>query len=132
MAWYNEKGNEYNYVLSTRVRFARNLVDYPFAPRLDKTGAEEIAERARDAYSDYEYTDFESMDAVTARSYAERRLVSPAFLTVKGTHGLLSKGNTYIMVGEEDHLRIQSIYPGLALDEAYAEAAGACDVAEEK
>ncbi len=132
MAWYDEKGNEYNYVLSTRVRFARNLVDYPFAPRLDKTGAAEIAGRAKEAFCDYEYTDFTDMDAVTARSYAERRLVSPAFLTVKGAHGLLSKGNTYIMVGEEDHLRIQSIYPGLALDEAYAEAAGACDAAEEK
>ncbi len=132
MAWYDEKGNEYNYVLSTRVRFARNLVDYPFSPRLDKTGAEEIAERAKAAFADYEYTDFAEMDDLTARSYAERRLASPAFLSVKGAHGLLSKGNTYIMVGEEDHLRIQSIFSGLALDEAYAEAAQACDRAEEK
>lgn len=132
MAWYNEKGNEYNYVLSTRVRFARNLVDYPFFPRLDKTGAAEIVDRAKAAFDGFEYTDFTDMDAVTARSYAEKRLVSPAFLTVNGAHGLLSNGNTYIMVGEEDHLRIQSIFPGLALDEAYAEAAGACDVAEER
>ena len=30
MAWFNEKGDMQDVVLSTRVRFARNLEGYPF------------------------------------------------------------------------------------------------------
>ncbi|MBQ4607331.1 MAG: ATP--guanido phosphotransferase, partial [Clostridia bacterium] len=38
---------------------------------------------------------------------------------------LLSRNSVHIMVLEEDHLRIQSIYPGLALEEAWHDAAEA-------
>ena len=34
MNWYKNKGNEGDIVLSTRVRLARNLSDYPFPARL--------------------------------------------------------------------------------------------------
>lgn len=42
MAWYNEDGQSRSYVLSTRVRFARNLVDYPFSERMNREIALEI------------------------------------------------------------------------------------------
>ena len=132
MAWYDESGRCREYVVSTRVRFARNLADYPFASKMDQTSAKEICERVREVFPDYEYADFTKIDSVEARSYVERHLVSPNFLSSRFSHGLLTKGNTYIMVCEEDHMRIQSIYPGLAIDEAYKDAAGACDTAEEK
>jgi protein arginine kinase len=132
MAWYEENGKEYKYVLSTRIRFARNLADYPFASRMDKTSADEIVERVRGVFTEYEYTDFIGLDPVKQRSFVEAHLASPDFLSSRFAHGLLTHANTYIMIGEEDHLRIQAIYPGLALDEAYKEASDACDRVEDK
>lgn len=48
MSWYTENGNEKQYVLSTRVRFARNIADYPFASRLDQTSANEIIMKSQE------------------------------------------------------------------------------------
>ena len=45
MAWYDEKGKEDDVVLSSRIRFARNIADYPFDSRLDPTSANEIIEK---------------------------------------------------------------------------------------
>ena len=45
--WYGHTGSDSDVVVSTRVRFARNLRDYPFAPRLDATGAAEIIEKVK-------------------------------------------------------------------------------------
>ena len=38
MAWYTESGEMLDDVISTRVRFARNLSEYPFPARLDEKG----------------------------------------------------------------------------------------------
>ena len=34
MAWYNESGAENDVVISSRVRFARNIAGYPFGSKL--------------------------------------------------------------------------------------------------
>ena len=44
MAWYNEMGNESDTVLSSRIRFARNLSGYPFDGKLTEADAKEIIE----------------------------------------------------------------------------------------
>ena len=51
----------------------------------------------------------------------EKHLISPQLANPKG-HGavLLSEDESVsVMVNEEDHIRIQCIYPGLQLEEAY-------------
>ena len=47
MNWYKNKGNEGDIVLSTRVRLARNLEDYPFGNRLNEPSAREIIEKVK-------------------------------------------------------------------------------------
>ena len=42
MSWYNTKGKENDVVLSSRIRFARNIADYPFDSKLDETSCNEI------------------------------------------------------------------------------------------
>ena len=42
MSWYHIPGNEQDAVISTRIRFARNLATYPFPSRLDAPRAKEI------------------------------------------------------------------------------------------
>ncbi len=133
-SWYGREGKDGDVVVSTRVRLARNLCDYPFSPRLDATGAKEIIEKVRavPAFASFEYTDFEVLPKTEAVSLSERHIVSREFAVADGARGLLAdtdKG-TYIMLCEEDHARIQCIRAGLDLDGAYRTAAEAEDALE--
>ena len=49
--WYESKSNN-DAVLSTRIRFARNLEDFPFPCRLDEQGRQKVCQTVRDALSD--------------------------------------------------------------------------------
>lgn len=124
--WYEIPGNENDVVVSSRVRLARNLADYPFEPRLTADMAKEICEKLQNIYADgWTYTDFSALSSAEKRSYSEKHLVSPAFADKKTPCALFSRNSVHIMALEEDHLRIQSIYPGLALEEAWHDAAEA-------
>lgn len=124
--WYEIPGSENDVVVSSRVRLARNLADYPFEPRLTEEQAKEICEKLKNIYSDgWTYTDYSALSSAEKRSYGEKHLVSPAFAGKKTPCALFARNSVYIMALEEDHLRIQSIYPGLALDEAWHDAAEA-------
>ncbi len=117
--WYEISGNDKDVVVSSRVRLARNLVEYPFAPRLTEEKAREICGKARDIFTDgWTYTDFTALSPAEKRAWSEKFLVSPAFAEKKAPCAVLTKNSVTIMVNEEDHLRLQSIYPGLALEEA--------------
>lgn len=124
--WNTGAAKDLDVVVSTRIRLARNLKDYPFLPRLDETGAREIIAkvRATPALGKYEYTDFEELPSEIATALAERHIVSSEFAAAKGPHGLLAdpKAGVYIMLSEEDHIRLQCLKPGSALEEAYNEA----------
>ena len=129
MAWYNTVSNASDTVISTRIRLARNINGYPFASRLDSAGANEIIEKVSAPLesSGFRKINFSDLSALMATSYVERHYVSPEFATLETPHALLlqEQSGVAIMVCEEDHLRIQSIMPGLALDEAYKNASRA-------
>ena len=47
MLWYEMTGRDSDVVVSTRVRLARNLEDYPFGPRLNEASRAEIIEKVK-------------------------------------------------------------------------------------
>ena len=47
--WYVENGEQGDIVISTRVRLARNLEDYPFPCRLTVKGKEKVCEEIKNA-----------------------------------------------------------------------------------
>ncbi len=116
-------------VISTRVRLARNLVNYPFPCKLNTQGREKVVEKVRDAIQNSNSSiasefSFIRMGELTPRqsvSLVERRLVSPEFVSdSQGGALLLSKDESLsIMINEEDHIRLQVITKGLSLEEAY-------------
>ncbi len=123
MAWYNEIGNEFDTVLSSRIRFARNLCTYPFEGKLAPDKAKEIIEKVNDAlkgqgFSRHDFFEGSTWEAV---SLVEKHYISREFAAKKSPHALLINESTSasIMVCEEDHIRLQTILPGLALHEAY-------------
>ncbi|MBQ3639843.1 MAG: ATP--guanido phosphotransferase [Clostridia bacterium] len=127
MAWYNTVGASSDTVISSRVRLARNLAGYPFASKLDAAGANEIIEKVSVPLeaAGFRKIGFSDISPIMATSYVERHYVSPEFANKDTPRALLLQetGGIAVMVCEEDHLRIQSILPGLALDDAYQNAA---------
>ena len=47
--WYTSSGDNSDVVMSTRIRLARNLHEYPFPARLDQKGETQVCEKVRDA-----------------------------------------------------------------------------------
>jgi len=118
--------NQRDIVLSTRVRLARNLAEYPFPSKLDLAGRQKVCEAVRGAAQGWmpelQYTDMGGLSQQEAISLAERRLVSAEFAgQSEGSALLLSPDERIsIMLCEEDHIRLQVYGKGLDLHEAYA------------
>lgn len=122
--WYIGEGDHNDIVISTRIRIARNLADYPFPVRLDNKSKIEVNEKIRDALDGKEnltYTELKTLTRSQIVSLAERHLISPEFASNSDARALLMSDNEdiSIMLCEEDHARIQVMKSGLALKEAY-------------
>ena len=67
------------------------------------------------------YIDMSSLSSAETVSLAEKHLISPEFACdTLGRSLLLSVDEDIsIMLCEEDHIRIQTVYPGLSLEEAF-------------
>lgn len=126
--WYECEGAVQDIVMSTRVRFARNLRAYPFPNRMTQQQKREVCALVKDALanarfaqgSPLRFIDMGQLDDVQALSLVERHLVSPEFVKNAAGRGLLlsEDESVSIMICEEDHIRIQVIAAGLALRQA--------------
>ena len=125
--WYVDKGEQGDIVLSTRVRLARNLEEYPFPCRLDTAGKIKVNEKVRDTLLScvpelgLHYVTMDSLSREQAISLAERHLISPEFASVReGRALMLTEDETVgIMLCEEDHIRVLVMKSGLALMDCY-------------
>jgi len=126
--WYIEKGPESDVVMSSRVRLARNFKEYPFPFKMSREDAEKVVERVKDAIlnrsiatSNYEFKDMLKMNPVEKQALVEKHLISPNLVNGKvASAAIISKDEKVsIMINEEDHLRIQCLFPGLQLDKAW-------------
>lgn len=116
-------------VISTRIRLARNLKDYPFPCKLNSQDREKVIEKTRDAIkksnspvaSDFSFIKMSEITSSQSVSLVEKRLVSPEFNSeTDGRALLISKDECFsIMINEEDHIRLQVITKGLSLEQAY-------------
>lgn len=127
MLWYEMTGKDHDVVVSSRIRLARNIVDYPFGKRLDAASAREICDKVHKVFENedgYTFEEQSSRDRVARMADHERHIVSREFAQSSAPCALIrsDEKQIYIMVNEEDHLRIQSIKAGFALDEAYRSA----------
>lgn len=127
--WYEKAGGEGDVVTSTRIRLARNLKAYPFPVKLSQKEKETIEEQVKAALlsgnsimaSEFKFIQLDTLRSEQAISLVEKHLISPEFISgMAGKALLLSKDETIaIMINEEDHLRIQVMCEGLALQKAY-------------
>ncbi|HKZ22535.1 MAG TPA: protein arginine kinase [candidate division Zixibacteria bacterium] len=126
-SWLTGDGANAGIVISSRIRHARNISNFPFPPVADVTHKEKILSLFKAAVSKNPH--FKKGNLLIApevtdldRTFlVERHLISPEFLQGKSFQGVfINKDETLsVMINEEDHLRIQALQGGLKLDECY-------------
>lgn len=120
--WYKDIGENSEYVISTRVRIARNLNDFNFPNNMSNDSMKKLNDLIENNIDDSKYTflRLKDMDKTTANSLAEQHLIS--FECAKNPNAAIitNKDNSVvIMINEEDHLRIQAFASGLNINDTY-------------
>jgi protein arginine kinase len=126
-AWLDEGGEENELVLSSRIRLARNLENRTFAHCADQAELEIVREEAKEAVGGTDslrgalFIDMDETSEPERLVLAERRLVSKELVQHYLNRSLVVMGDEQlsVMINEEDHLRLQSFEPGLALEAAF-------------
>ena len=130
--WYQKTGSQGDVVISTRIRFARNLNEFPFPCKLNSTKRAEVISLVKDSLKelnknkkiknlDLKFVELEKLSKAEKNSLVERHLVSPEFIKKSSEKGLIlsQDESVSIMINEEDHIRLQVIRDGLNFEESY-------------
>lgn len=120
-----ELGN--NILISSRVRLARNLRDYPFSTLLNKEQTKNMMSEVLDAFEKSKssgklnYINADDISDIDELANFEKNNISQYFLLNKNPKGFLINENESlsIMLNEEDHIRIQSICAGDDINNAF-------------
>ncbi len=125
--WMSGHGPESDIVISSRIRLARNLADFPFIRKCSPKDRADIAtevHRALDSLplsADAEYVDVAKLGDLDRQFLMERQLISHELSEAQGARAvILDPSERFsIMVNEEDHLRLQVMQSGLDLESAW-------------
>ncbi|MDP6444252.1 MAG: ATP--guanido phosphotransferase, partial [Pirellulaceae bacterium] len=137
--WLRGSGPESDIVISSRIRLARNLADYPFIRRCNEQDRNAIEELISGRIGQIEnwgnttYLDVDDLATVDRQFLVERQLISREHADADGARAVLidNQEKFSLMVNEEDHLRMQVMNSGLALDTAWEEINQIDDLLEE-
>ena len=136
------EGEHADIVMSTRIRLARNLTGYRFplsfteneALQVDQAVSAVLLDAEAELESTFSYIDIKELSALNRQVLVEKHLISPklAHSEIAGSVLLSDDEAVSVMVNEEDHIRIQCIFPGLQLNEAWRQANHIDDVLEKE
>ncbi len=122
--WFETVNNtgDSTIVVSTRIRLARNLLDFPFPNVMNEEQKKQVVDKVDKALNGAKFakkTNFtkinmEDLNDIQANAMAERRIISPEFAKNRNGRALfLSQDESIaILVNEEDHIRIQVLAAG--------------------
>ena len=138
--WLRGSGPESDIVVSSRIRLARNLADYPFIRKCTGLDRAAVEKTLRDRFSqiaafrDVTYLDVNGLPDVDRQFLVERQLISREHAEADGARGVAIDPTEQfsVMVNEEDHLRIQVMHSGLDLRAAWEQINGIDDLLEEQ
>ncbi|HZT81301.1 MAG TPA: protein arginine kinase [Gemmataceae bacterium] len=127
--WLRGTGPESDIVISSRIRLARNLAAFPFSNRASAYQKAEIDNLLRDRIGKLEvapkleYLSVPGLSALDRQFLVERQLISRELAGADGPRGVAlgPQETVSVMVNEEDHLRLQVMRSGFALDEAWSD-----------
>ncbi|PIE34222.1 hypothetical protein CSA56_08815 [candidate division KSB3 bacterium] len=120
--------NTLPYVITSRVRLARNLQGYCFPPTASDRERKAVFDRVQRAISQDTYFRSHTMISLDHAASLDRKLLEEEHLIshFSAVHGnyravVFSPRRQYpvVLVNEEDHLRIQTFFEGLSLHKAW-------------
>lgn len=125
--WLRGEGPESDIVMSSRIRLARNLADFPFVRLAGEAERRQITERVQAALADSPFSPellpvrVDALSELDRHFLVERQLISREFGEGQGLRLVFidRQERFSIMVNEEDHLRIQVMRSGLDLEPAW-------------
>ncbi|HSR14981.1 MAG TPA: protein arginine kinase [Gemmatimonadales bacterium] len=132
LGWLEASGPESHLVLSTRIRLARNLAGHPFPIRSGEAEREAVlaavgeAAGATHGLGRAATIRLDRLSRGDRQMLFERHLVSRELAAPEADFpprqgaAVVVDGPLAVMVNEEDHLRLQGLYSGLALGPAWA------------
>lgn len=125
MSWINDTGPLGDIVLSSRIRLARNLSDTSFPSIMDKPMADSVIHRVHRSIAgqdspigeDYQFFKIGDLESVDREILIEKHLASPDLMEHSDRSAILINREEIcsIMINEEDHIRMQCIFPGYQL-----------------
>lgn len=141
--WMEAEGQHSDIVISTRVRLARNIEGMPFPHLLSEAKAAQVIDAVEAAVAEInlmgigskvELYRLDQAQPLERYILVEKHLLSPQQAQDARGKAVAISGDeaVSIMVNEEDHLRIQCLFPGLQLDEAWSLANRIDDAIEQK
>lgn len=125
--WIRCTGPACDIVMSSRVRLARNLANYPFSHWASKKEQEAVLWTSKESIlslkklKDSLFVEIGKLDSIDKQFLVERHLMSKEHMIDAENKGL-SVGQDEvisIMINEEDHLRMQVMKSGFNLKEAW-------------
>ncbi|WP_102272392.1 protein arginine kinase [Cytobacillus massiliigabonensis] len=141
-SWMSAEGPDSDIILSSRIRLARNINQFKFPILFSNDEAKSVIHNIKGRVDDSSFTKLGKMELLIMdelqplqkRVLMEKHLISP-YLAENSSFGacLLSENEELsIMINEEDHIRIQCLFPGFQLSEALEMANEIDDWLEEK
>lgn len=138
--WLQAGGAEADIVISSRLRLARNLADFPFCNRASDLEKREIEGLLRDTTEHLDlpqpltYVDVAGLDTLDRQFLVERQLISREHAAGEGCRGVAfaPREDISLMVNEEDHLRIQVMRSGYSLRSCWESVDRIDDLIEER
>ncbi len=139
--WMKGDGPDSDIVFSSRVRIARNLHNYPFPILATSQQSSEVMSKLASVAQEgklepigsFETIVLSELSELERRVLVEKHLISPALANEARAGAVVMSENesVSIMINEEDHLRIQCLYPGFQVQEAWKLASKIDDIYEE-
>ena len=124
--WMIESGPEGDVVLSSRIRLARNLEGRSFPAHASVSEKNAIRDDIKKAINkkEFNFLELEDISPLERENMMESHLLSPQIIASPEGRGvaIAKDQRSSIMINEEDHLRIQTITPGLDLKTALIKA----------
>ena len=138
--WLRGAGPEADIVISSRVRLARNLADFPFVLRASEADRARIEQSLRERIIEIEadesllYVDIEDLELLDRQLLVERHLISREHAESTGSRAVaINNHETFsLMVNEEDHLRLQVMQSGFDLDKVWEQINRLDDLIEQR
>ena len=120
--WFKEVAKDSDVVISSRIRFARDIKGYKFPVLMSDKEKNDLINflKAKVDMKKYNFLEMKDIDDTTKLSLMEQHIISKEFVPNDLGAIITNEDSSIVaMINEEDHLRIKAFEPGFNIDKCY-------------